>query len=930
MSRQTQPSPRWAVALYSALLRLQPKRVRTRFGRDMRADFEAMLAEAVRESYRARHRAAIRGLVDCLASAIRAHGYERRREAAHRAAINAAITKRNAQRRETVMSSFWLDLRHTLRGLRGSLTFTVVTVVVLAIGLGANTAMFSLVRGVLMKPLPFAEPDELVWLIESVPAMNMPMFPFNAPDVTDLAAFSETLGDVGSFQSREVELSSGGEPMTAVATRVSANLFPLLGHGAALGRVFRPEEDVPSAGVVIISYRLWQERFAGATGIVGRRIDLDRVPHTVVGVMRQGDVFPLRQMPLHGIPSDLFVPMGFTQLELANRGMMHNLGVIARLEEGTSFEAAEAEMATLGPRILESYPGAAQSSELELHVLISKLRDVVVGDYQRPLLLLLGAMGLVLLVVCANVANLTLSRSLARSGEMALRAALGATRKRLAQIYLLESVLLALAGGLLGLGFAAGVLRIGQLALSENLPLAGRIGIDPWVVLFVVGLSFVVAFLFGWAPLFGGVARAEGVASASPRRTGDRGQQRLLKGVAVVTMALAVVLLVGAGLLLRSFGRLLSLDPGFSGERVLSMTLSLPNQAYPDPERVLGFVEELERELGNLPGVQAATVASALPLEARERRAVVAENPVDPNARHSVVVTWASPGFIDTLGVQLRSGRAFADSDRADAPLVVIASEQLARQHWGREDVVGERMSWRLSETGQPMFAEVVGVVGAVNDGPLGSEPSPHLYVPLAQFDPRELDMAVQTNSPWGRVFRIALLSEGADPTSLIKPALARIADADSSLAVSSVESLQQTLDGGVLSQRFSAGLVTIFAVTALLLAAIGLYGVLAYATNRRRREIGVRLALGADGSSVVRLVMLQGVVLAGIGLSVGVVAALGLSRFMSSVLYETSTSDLTTLVLVGLVLMLSAVLASWLPAWRAGRVDPVSTLRPE
>ena len=916
------PGVELTLGLYALLSRFQPRRVQDQFGADMLTDFEQQLSEA-RDTSRVRmFGVAMSGVIDVVLSAVGAHIYERRRDEAARAAL--------VNRRETLMSSFWLDLRHTLRGLRGSLTFTIVTIVVLAIGLGANTAMFSLVRGVLMKPLPFDEPEELVWLIESVPAMNMPMFPFNAPDVQDLDSFSTTLGEVGSFQSREVELSSGGEPMTAVTTRVTANLFPLLGLEPALGRVFQPEEDVPRSGVVIISYRLWQERFGGATDVLDQRIELDRVPHTVVGVMRQSDQFPLRSMPLHGTPADLYVPMGFTQIELSNRGMMHNLGVIARLADGQGFEAAEAEMATLGARILESYPGAAQSPDLELHVLMSRLRDVVVGDFERPLLLLLGAMGLVLLVVCANVANLTLSRSMARSGEMAVRAALGATRKRLAQIYLLESVILALAGGVLGLVFAAGVLRLSQLTLSENLPLVERISIDPWVVFFVAGLSFVVAFLFGWVPLYGGVAKAEGVAGASPRRTGGRAQQQLLKGVAVVTMALAVVLLVGAGLLLRSFGRLLALDPGFAGERVLSMTLSLPNQAYPDPQRVLGFVDQLEDDLAALPGVEAVTIASALPLEARERRAVVAENALDPNARHSVVVTWASPDFVEALGIELRSGRSFTDSDRADAPAVVIASEQLARQHWGRADVIGERMSWRLSETGEPIFAEVVGVVGAVNDGPLGSEPSPHLYVPLAQFDQRELVMATQTDSPWGRVFRVALLSATDDPTTLIKPALARIAAADPSLAVSDVESLQRTLDGGVLAQRFSAWLVTVFAATALLLAAIGLYGVLAYATDRRRREIGVRLALGADGSSVVRLVMLQGLVLAGVGLSFGLLAALGLSRFMRSVLYETSTSDAATLALVAVVLLFSALLASWLPAWRAGRVDPVSTLRPE
>ena len=445
------------------------------------------------------------------------------------------------------MSSIWLDFRHVLRGLRRSRTFTVVTILVLGVGIGANTAMFSLVRGVLVKPLPFNEPDRLVWLTESVPAMNFPVFPFNAPDVTDLASMSSTLEAVGSFQSREMELSGGDEARTVVATRASAGLFPLLGLRTALGRTFTEDEDRPRSGLAILSYRLWQERFGGSVDVVGRRIVLDRQPHTVVGVMARSAAFPLHRMPLHGAEADLFVPMGFTEPELANRGMMHNLGVIGRMRDGLDLEAVRQEMEAIGPRILASYPGASQSSELELFVVAQPLRDVVVGAAERPLLLLLGAMGLVMLVVCANVANLTLSRSLARRGEMALRAALGASRRRLVQIYLVESLLLALAGGLLGLAIAAGVLEVSRRTLHETLPLLDRVSIDPLVLLFVATLSLVVAFLFGWAPLFGGGLKARVIAGASGRGTVGRTEQGVLRGVAIVTMMLAVVLLVGAG-----------------------------------------------------------------------------------------------------------------------------------------------------------------------------------------------------------------------------------------------------------------------------------------------------------------------------------------------------------------------------------------------
>ena len=349
---------------------------------------------------------------------------------------------------------------------------------------------------------------------------------------------------------------------------------------------------------------------------------------------------------------------------------------------------------------------------------------------------------------------------------------------------------------------------------------------------------------------------------------------------------------------------------------------------------MLGFVGELERALESVPGVEAASVSTALPMEFRERRAILAEDPIDPNARHSVNVTWATPRFFETLGIGVRHGRSFEARDRADSGQVVIVSEGLARMEWGDENVVGRRLSWQLTETGEPSFAEVVGVVGAVNDGPLGSEPTPHLYVPAAQFNPLELQLAIETDSPWGRVFRIAVQTSGSDPTLLTQPVVSEVRNLDRSLAVADIQPLDQIMTRGVSAQRLSAGLVGAFALTALLIAAVGLYGVLAYATERRRREFGVRLALGAEGSSVVGLVLRQGMLLAALGLGLGLLAALGLSRLVASVLFQTSPNDPTTLIGVALVLLLAATLASWLPAWegrtrRSGGCTPTGVAPP-
>ena len=829
------------------------------------------------------------------------------------------------------MGSFLLDLRHTLRGLRNSSMFTFITVAVLAVGIGANTSMFSLVRAVLLKPLPFDQPEELVWMIESVPDMGLPIFPFGAVDYQDLERDNRVFEGVGAFNNRDVELVAEDEPETVRSGRVTHDLFGLLGLDMALGRPFAAEEDVPRSGVAILSYRLWRERFGGDPGVLGRTLEVDRVPHTVIGVMARSSEFPLNKLPIHGQPADLFVPMGFTDVELSSRTIMHNFGVIGRLREGVGVAEMKADLDAVAATIQEGYPGGLESSGQQLLRIDSQpLRSVVVGDVERPLVLLLGAMLAVMLVVCANVANLTFARSIGRRGEMAVRAALGATRRRLLQLYLLESVVLSVSGALAGLGVAWLTLDTARRVLEDYVPMVSRATLDWNVLLFVLGLTLAVAVVFGIAPLFGRAFRVGGLSSSSARGSAGRSERALLRGIAVATTTIAVVLLVGAGLLLRSFDRLMSVDPGFADGGVLTMTVGLPNQVYPEAHQVQSFVRQVRADLSTLPGVAEASVASALPMEFRERRAVRAEGALEGAESRTVNMTWATPGFFEALGLRPLSGRTLNDSDRADSLPVVVVSAGVARTFWGREDVVGERLSWRMTEVGAPEFAEVVGVVPAVVDGPLGTEPWPHVYVPQEQFDTRELDMAVAGDSPWGRVFRIAVSSPDVDPSSLANAVVERIHRIDSSLAVSEIATLDEILDRGVFSQRAGALLVAIFAGTALLLASIGLYGVLAYATAQRRREFGLRLALGAEGGSVVRMVMLQGVKLAALGLALGLVVAVGLTRFMAAVLFDTSPMDPTTLVGVSLVLMLAAGLASFLPAWRAGRVDPMASLRPE
>ncbi|MEM6704135.1 MAG: ABC transporter permease [Acidobacteriota bacterium] len=904
---------RWFLRAYAALLFLYPQRFRKRWGDDMRRDAERLLLEEHEATGRWPWRSGNRVLADLLTSLPREHLAARRYRSPHPV----------HDRRDT-MGSFLLDLRHTLRGLRKSPGYTAIVLLVLAVGIGANSAIFSLVRGVVLRPLPFDDAQELVWMTEAIPAAGIPLFPFSAPDLRDLEERTSTLRDVGSFQSRMYELSGSGDPGSIYGVRTSASLFPMLGLEPALGRNFTAEEDRPRAGVVILSYALWQQRYGGAADVLGQTVLLDRRPHTVIGVMPASGAFPLNKMPLHGRPADLFLPMGFTEIELNARGNMHNLGVIARLAEGAGLDAAKAETTRIAGEIQELYGEVPSGMELQINV--DPLREVVLGDVRRPLLLLLGAMGLVLLLVCANVASLTLSRSFARRAELDLRVALGAARARIVQLQLLESGLLAAVAGALGVALGALGLRAGLALLPGAVPFVERASLDGPVVAFSVALIALAITSSSLLPILS-AAPLGSRQSSGARTIGSRGQRRMQRGMVVFTVSLAVVLLVGTGLLVQSLQRLVLEDRGYDADSVLAMELALPASAYPEPERVLGFVRQLHEEMNALPGVRSATVTTGLPAEATERRGFVADAPLDADARIAVITTWASPGLFDTLGIEIERGRAFTAADGSDGAGVVIVSQELARQTWGTDEVLGKRLRWGDRDQ---EWSQIVGVVGEVLDGPVGTPTTPHLYIPYDQFEADDLARAAELGNAWGRGFRIALAAEQGDPTALIGSALAAIGRLDSSLAVSRVETLSRRVGASLAPRRFSLGLLSGFSVVALLIAAMGLYGVLAYQVAQRKREIGVRLALGAERQDITRRIVVEGLKIAAWGLVLGLLGAVGLGRLMTAVLYETSSRDLQTLTVASAVLLGVALLASWIPAYRAGRLDPAETLKPE
>jgi predicted permease len=819
------------------------------------------------------------------------------------------------------------DVRHARRRLARSPVFTFVALVVLGLGIGANTAIFSIVNAVLIRPLPFSEPDRLVMLFEAFQGSPFPRIPVSPPDLLDFQRDQRSFEGLGTFKNKEYEIGDAGGPERAVGARVSANLFPLLGVSPALGRNFTAEEDAPGAGVVIISHRLWQRRFGGRDDAVGHILLVDRRPHTIVGVMPAGVQFPLPGPDFNAQPADILVPMAFTPFERQARGMMYMNSVVGRLKPGVTLGQAGAELPLLVERTLEGYPPVLRKSG-SLTALLFPLRQVVSGDLRMPLLVLLGAVALVLLIACANVAGLFLSRAAGREQEMSLRVALGASRRRLRQMVLTESLLVALASGAIGFGLAWWGTSILPSVLPDSIPLPD-VAPDGRVLAFTLAIAVLTALLSGLAPILSGrvadlqtrLRQGSGTLTAGGRRS------LIQKGLVVATVTLSVVLLVAAGLLMRSFARLVATDPGFRPNDVLTMSLMLPGEGYPTGEEVRTFYQSLVERIASLPGVRAVGAATDLPFVAGERRVFTPDDsPVDePASARSVAQTWVLGDYFRAIGIRLVRGRFFTDNDRAGTERVAIVSESLARRYWPGDEPIGKRLKWGVPESRFPWMT-VVGVVGDVRESSLDAEPMVHTYTPYLQENPRVLGESVI--GMW-RSLRIAARTAG-EAELLVAPIRRTIERLDPALAVADVQTLEQSVARSVAPERASATVLTLFAAGALLMAAIGLYGLLAYGVAQRTREIGVRIALGAERAQVVRMVVGQGMRVVAVGIVLGLTAAFFATTVLERLLYETPARDVWTFAAAPLALMLAALAACVLPAVRAARVDPVQALRLE
>jgi predicted permease len=821
------------------------------------------------------------------------------------------------------MTTFLYDLRHAVRTLRRYPGFCAVVVLTLGLGIGINTATFSVVNAVLFRPLGFPEADRLVALHENVPRRER--VPFSPPDFLDLARDQQSFSGVAAYTNTLVELSGGSAPTRIVAAKVSASLFSVLDVTPALGRSFTPDEDRPGVDVAVLSWSLWQAQYQGDPSIVGKTVTLDRRPYTVIGVMPSTFVFPRRGPGANSRPASAWVPMGFRPDQLLVRGNELNHSVVARLKDGTSIDNARAEVSLVSQRIADRYTPSRRNGRPVIEITVTPLHEEISGRMERPLLLLFAAVGLVLVVTCANVANLVLSRSAARSREIAVRTALGSSRTRLLQLLLAEAAILSAAGALLGFVLAHLVVSAVPAVVTEMLPIVREVSLDVPVLLFTTGVAVATSILFAIIPLLALERRTPGAAlqEEATRTTPGTRRHRLQAGLVVSTVVLSFVLLVGAGLFIRSFSALMARDPGFNADSVLTASVVLPRAGYANAASVRNFHTTLLAQAASLPGVRSAALMTELPLERYEQRGVSAEG-VDDAAVPSTLLSWVDGPYFTTLGIRVINGRAFTDVENVEQRGVVIINERLARAFWPAQDAVGKRLRWGRGPENPNAWLTVVGVIADVADGPLDGEPFFHAYEPFSQF-PEFIWNDIPTT--FGRGVKLAIRTNG-DPLTLAPVVRTAINALDPQLAIGSMATMADLMSDVVAPRRFSAMTLGAFASGSLLLAATGLYGLLAFMVRERRREIAVRLALGAEPRRILHMVVGRGLTLVSIGLLAGAVASYFVARAVRPLLFHTDSHDPVTFATVPLVLATIAIIACALPAYRASRVEPLGALR--
>ncbi|MGA7633929.1 MAG: ABC transporter permease [Terriglobales bacterium] len=803
------------------------------------------------------------------------------------------------------MSGALQDARYALRQLRKNPGFTAVVLFTLALGIGANTAVFSVIEAVLLHPLPFRAPDRLVWLNGKFPQTDEAGV--SPPDFRDYRASNRSFDQMAAFgYSAKPANLSGDKPEQVLATLASAYFFECLGIRPLLGRDFLLSDEQEAAPqVAILGYGLWKRNFGGDRNIVGRTVRLDGQNLTVVGVL-PSDVPVLSE-------AQMWVPMAMLQPWM-NIRMGHSLKAIGRLKPGVSLQQAQTDLDAIALRLAQQYPVSNQGWSMRQR----PLADVLVGPVRPGLLLMLGAVGILLVIACVNVANLLLARSITREKEFALRGALGAGRGRMIRQALTESVMLALAGGGLGVLAAAwGVHTLPSLG-SLNVPRLGESKINLGVLAFTIGISLLTGVVFGLVPA---LQVSSGKFSQGLRETNlasaPAPHKRLSSALVIVEIAMSLTLLVSAGLLLKSFWRLIHVAPGFQTDHVMTARLSLNGPAdgkYGDPQNRVKFWREFEEQVRSLPGVDAVGATSELPLSGEH-----SDNPFripgrsyGPSEFDDAEVRQVTPNYFSAMRIPLFTGRWFDERDNSDSPGVMVVNQAFVKRFLGGENGVGKR----LEMVGDPKAQRaIVGVVGNISHRALSDPQRPEMYVPYAQYAPPMMDIVVRA---------------AANPMNLAAALRDRLSTVDKERTLSAVRSMDDVLGMSISQPRFSSQLLAVFAALALLLATIGLYGLLAYSVTQRRNEIGIRLALGAMREDILRLVLKHGTVLALVGIGIGLITSMAATRVLSSMLFAVSPTDWQTFLAVAVLLLGVALGACFIPARRAAKVDPMVALRYE
>ncbi len=822
------------------------------------------------------------------------------------------------------MSNLLQDIRYGWRALWKSPGFSVVAILVLALGIGANTAIFSVVNAVLLRPLPFDQPERLVELYHTPPQASfpgIPLFSVSPANFLDWRAQAHSFEAMSAYGYGRYTLTGSGQPITVPLISSTYGLFSILRAEPLLGRSFVESEDQPGHDhEVVVSYAFWRDHLGANPAMVGNNIQLNGEAYTVIGVMRQGFEFPFVSDP--NFRPQMWKLQGWTSQERAIRDN-HSYGVVARLKPGVTLEQARAEMTTISDRLAQQYP----KDDKGWGATAIPLRQDIVGDVRKPLLILLGAVAFVLLIACANIANLVLAKTLARRKEVAIRTALGASRRRLLQQVLAETVVLSLIGGAFGLVFAHYGMAFIVRFVGQQLPRSADIGLDGWVLGFTLGISLITGLAAGLLPALR-LTREDvnkALKQSAGRTASDSGGSRTRNALVVAEVAFSLMLLIGAGLLIRSLWALRAVSPGFDPEHVITMDLTMAPNKFTTPQQLDSFYQNVLQRVRALPGVKGAGLINALPLtggNGSHQPVQIAGQPVVPMAEQPEVdVRITSPGYMRAMRIPLMSGRDFNDSDIADRPAAVLISQSMARQFWPHEDPVGKQLTLYFFPNS---VRTVVGVVGDVKDDGLNQTRSASmLYMPAAQVtDPR--------GYPW-HAFGLTLAARTqTEPGSLVSAIGNAVHHVDPGVALLNVKTMEDTVDDSLLQQRFTMLLLVGFAALAVLLAAVGIYSVLSYMVRRRVREIGIRMALGAQISDVLRMIVSEGMKPTLLGVVIGLVGALALGRVMASVIYGVSARDWMTFTSVAVLMTGIGLLASVLPAYRASRVDPMKTLRDE